>query len=95
MKSAFSSSEVALPLSAEEGFTGLMGNSKASKDELPFLAEDIEEFSIDELLSVDSEGRCIITDHGHFGERPVHKCLLKQFESWLPCLPSSIFRMNL
>lgn len=68
VKSAFSSNEVALPLLAEEGFTGLLGNSQTSKDKLPFLTEDLEEFSKDELLSVDSEGRCIITDHSHFGE---------------------------
>ncbi|MED6208013.1 Aminopeptidase 2 mitochondrial, variant 2 [Stylosanthes scabra] len=66
VKSAFSSGEVALPISAEEGFTGLLGNSKACKVELPFQAEDIEEFSQDELLGVDSEGRCVITDHHHF-----------------------------
>ncbi|XP_019446881.1 PREDICTED: DNA-(apurinic or apyrimidinic site) lyase 2 [Lupinus angustifolius] len=66
VKSAFSSNEVALPLSAEEGFTGLVGNSQTSKEKLPFLSEDLEEFSKDELLSVDSEGRCIITDHSHF-----------------------------
>ncbi|MED6119115.1 hypothetical protein PIB30_008924 [Stylosanthes scabra] len=66
VKSAFSSGEVSLPISAEEGFTGLLGNSKACKVELPFQAEDIEEFSQDELLGVDSEGRCVITDHHHF-----------------------------
>ncbi|KAK7250805.1 hypothetical protein RIF29_33501 [Crotalaria pallida] len=66
VNSAFSSKEVALPLSAEEGFTGLMGNSQTSKDKLPFLTEDLDEFSKDELISVDSEGRCIITDHSHF-----------------------------
>lgn len=66
VKSAFSSDEVALPLEAEEGFTGLLGNSQTSKDNLPFLTEDLEEFSKDELLSLDSEGRCIITDHTHF-----------------------------
>jgi AP endonuclease-2 len=32
-------------------------------------AEGLEgEFSKDELLKVDSEGRCVMTDHGHFGE---------------------------
>ncbi|KAJ1422611.1 Endonuclease/exonuclease/phosphatase superfamily [Sesbania bispinosa] len=66
VKSAFSSNEVALPLAAEEGFTGLMGNPQTSEDKLPFSMEDLEEFSKDELLSVDSEGRCIITDHSHF-----------------------------
>lgn len=57
-----------LPLAAEEGFTGLLGNSQTSNDKLPFLMEDLEKFSKDELLSLDSEGRCIITDHTHFGE---------------------------
>lgn len=68
VKSAFSSNEVALPLAAEEGFTGLLENSQASKDELPFMTDDLKEFSKDELISLDSEGRCIITDHTHFGE---------------------------
>ncbi|KAK8471581.1 hypothetical protein PHAVU_003G261600 [Phaseolus vulgaris] len=66
VKSAFSSNEVALPQAAEEGFTGLLKNSQTSKDELPFMADDLEEFSKDELISLDSEGRCIITDHTHF-----------------------------
>ncbi|XP_022741958.1 DNA-(apurinic or apyrimidinic site) lyase 2 isoform X2 [Durio zibethinus] len=64
VKSAFSSVEVALPLAAEEGFTGLLGCSR--KDETASVAEGLEEFSREELLKVDSEGRCIITDHGHF-----------------------------
>ena len=68
MKSAFSSDEVALPLAAEEGFTGLVGNSLTGKNELPSFMEGLLGFSAEELLSVDSEGRCIITDHGHFGE---------------------------
>ncbi|KAI4314751.1 hypothetical protein L6164_027628 [Bauhinia variegata] len=66
VKSAFSSDEVALPLSAEEGFTGLIGNSQTGTDELPSFLEGLEEFSRDEILSVDREGRCVITDHGHF-----------------------------
>lgn len=71
MKSAFSSTEVALPIAAEEGFTGLLeksGGFRTGKDEIPVKAEGLEEFAKDELLKVDSEGRCIITDHGHFGE---------------------------
>ncbi|XP_050918949.1 DNA-(apurinic or apyrimidinic site) endonuclease 2 [Lathyrus oleraceus] len=52
--------------SAEEGFTGLMCNSQTREDKLPLFIEDLEGFSKDELLSVDSEGRCIVTDHGHF-----------------------------
>lgn len=66
VKSAFSSNEAALPLAAEEGFTGLMSNSQTSQDKLPFFMEHLEDFSKDELLNVDSEGRCIVTDHGHF-----------------------------
>ena len=28
----------------------------------------LEEFAKDELLKVDSDDRCIIRDHGHFGD---------------------------
>ncbi|KAL8118125.1 DNA-(apurinic or apyrimidinic site) endonuclease 2 isoform X1 [Apium graveolens] len=69
VKSAFSSGEVALPVDAEEGFTGLLENSRGfgdRKDDCCSIVEGLEEFSKDELLKVDSEGRCIITDHGHF-----------------------------
>lgn len=69
VKSAFLSNEVALPISAEEGFTGLLATSKGyepRKEECPSIAEGLECFSRDELLKVDSEGRCLITDHGHF-----------------------------
>ena len=71
MKSAFSSTEAALPIAAEEGFTGLLekpGGFGTGKDEMPVKVGGLEEFAKDELLKVDSEGRCIITDHGHFGE---------------------------
>ncbi|KAL3723730.1 hypothetical protein ACJRO7_035837 [Eucalyptus globulus] len=65
VKSAFSSSEVALPVAAEEGFTGLLRNGR--KDEnLASVAGGLEEFVKDDLLQVDGEGRCVITDHGHF-----------------------------
>ncbi|KAK8710444.1 hypothetical protein V6N13_145767 [Hibiscus sabdariffa] len=64
VKSAISSVEVALPIAAEEGFTGLLACSR--KDEAASVAEGLEEFSREELLKVDGEGRCIITDHGHF-----------------------------
>ncbi|XVE87434.1 hypothetical protein DITRI_Ditri18aG0117000 [Diplodiscus trichospermus] len=63
VKSAFSSVEAALPVAAEEGFTGLLGCSR--KGEAASVAKGLEEFSKEELLKVDSEGRCIITDHGH------------------------------
>ncbi|KAJ3692787.1 hypothetical protein LUZ60_011882 [Juncus effusus] len=73
--SAFSSSEVALPLSAEEGFTGLLegpkiGNKDSSEEfcvEVPLKVDNFEEdISKEELIKLDSEGRCVITDHGHF-----------------------------
>ncbi|XP_073122388.1 DNA-(apurinic or apyrimidinic site) endonuclease 2 [Henckelia pumila] len=69
VKSAFSSDEVALPVSAEEGFTGVLGNSPgfgSRKSECPLIVEGLEDFSTIELLKVDGEGRCIVTDHGHF-----------------------------
>ncbi|XP_075484244.1 DNA-(apurinic or apyrimidinic site) endonuclease 2 isoform X2 [Primulina tabacum] len=69
VKSAFSSDEVALPVSAEEGFTGVLGNSAgfgSRKSECPSIVEGLEDFSTIELLKVDGEGRCIVTDHGHF-----------------------------
>lgn len=62
MNSAFSSNEVALPVAAEEGFTGVL-DASGSK-----IVEGLEEFAKDELCKVDGEGRCIITDHGHFSE---------------------------
>lgn len=68
VKSAFSSNEVALPVRAEEGFTGLLEGSQDGKGTMPEVAEGLEEFSKEELLKVDSEGRCIVTDHGHFGK---------------------------
>lgn len=71
VKSAFTSNEVALPLAAEEGFTGILDSSKGSRsreDKRTEKAGGLEEFSKEELLKIDSEGRCVITDHGHFGE---------------------------
>ena len=62
MKSPFSSTEVALPVAAEEGFTGLLETSGSK------IMEGLEDFSKDELLKIDSEGRCVITDHGHFSK---------------------------
>lgn len=71
VKSAFSSNEVALPIAAEEGFTGLVENSQNGIRDSPneIVGDLTAEFSKVELLKVDGEGRCIITDHGHFGER--------------------------
>ncbi|KAG8383730.1 hypothetical protein BUALT_Bualt04G0044300 [Buddleja alternifolia] len=69
VKAAFLSNEVALPVSAEEGFTGVLGNSLESgsrKNQCPSTVEGLEDFTINELLKIDGEGRCIITDHVHF-----------------------------
>ncbi|GAV71826.1 Exo_endo_phos domain-containing protein/zf-GRF domain-containing protein [Cephalotus follicularis] len=66
VKSAFLSNEVALPVAAEEGFTGVLESCTTGKCEMLAIADGLEEFSRDGLVNVDSEGRCIITDHGHF-----------------------------
>ncbi|KAG0494138.1 hypothetical protein HPP92_005132 [Vanilla planifolia] len=75
VNSAFSTREVALPLAAEEGFTGLLESSKSSKRQDSILKDFLNQNTLDvefehltreHLLNVDSEGRCIITDHGHF-----------------------------
>ncbi|PON42668.1 AP endonuclease [Parasponia andersonii] len=68
VKSAFSSTEAALPVAAEEGFTGLLvENSGLGRGETPVVvAPGLEEFEKDELLKVDGEGRCVMTDHSHF-----------------------------
>ena len=70
MKSAFLSTEVALPVAAEEGFTGVLENSRLGRGETPVVvvATGLEEFGKDELFKIDGEGRCVVTDHGHFGE---------------------------
>jgi len=70
--SAFSSQEVALPVAAEEGFTGLQDYAKNSEIvgdfviATPVEVEGLGEITREDLLRVDNEGRCIITDHGHF-----------------------------
>ncbi|CAN8229183.1 unnamed protein product [Cochlearia groenlandica] len=69
VKSAASSCEVALPVAAEEGFTGLVNcNSRGGRknNEIPIVSEGLEEYDREELLQIDQEGRCVITDHGHF-----------------------------
>ncbi|KAJ9561896.1 hypothetical protein OSB04_007056 [Centaurea solstitialis] len=69
VQSAFSSNEVALPIDAEEGFAGVLENSRGfanTKHDCLAGVEGLEGFDRDELLKIDSEGRCIITDHGHF-----------------------------
>lgn len=72
VKSAFPSTEVALPVAAEEGFTGLLETSGSK------IMEGLEDFSKDELLKIDSEGRCVITDHGHFSKLKICYLLLMQ-----------------
>ncbi|CAA7403494.1 unnamed protein product [Spirodela intermedia] len=65
--SAFYSKEVTLPLAAEEGITGLLGQSgKRENMTMDFSLEGLEDVKNEDLFKVDSEGRCIITDHGHF-----------------------------
>eukprot|EP00267_Zea_mays_P025583 XP_008652999.1 DNA-(apurinic or apyrimidinic site) lyase 2 isoform X2 [Zea mays] len=70
--SSFSSQEVALPVAAEEGFTGLQDYAKNSQTvgdfsiAMPVEEEGLGELTREDLLRVDNEGRCIITDHGHF-----------------------------
>jgi AP endonuclease 2 len=72
--SSFSSQEVALPVAAEEGFTGLQVYAKNSQIvgdfsiAMPLEEEGLGELTREDLLRVDNEGRCIITDHGHFGK---------------------------
>ncbi|XP_071710354.1 DNA-(apurinic or apyrimidinic site) endonuclease 2 [Rutidosis leptorrhynchoides] len=64
VKSSFSTNEAALPVDAEEGFTGLLHNYRDIS--ITEMAEGLEGFDRQELLKIDSEGRCIITDHSHF-----------------------------
>ncbi|XP_009147422.1 DNA-(apurinic or apyrimidinic site) lyase 2 isoform X1 [Brassica rapa] len=67
VKSASLSCEVALPVAAEEGFTGLVNSGlRGGRSDSSVVAEGLEECEKDELLRVDQEGRCVITDHGHF-----------------------------
>ncbi|XP_020581465.1 DNA-(apurinic or apyrimidinic site) lyase 2 isoform X1 [Phalaenopsis equestris] len=73
VSSAFSTKEVALPVAAEEGFTGLLESLKKQETVVRDLfiekildEEGFEQMTKEDLLKVDSEGRCIITDHGHF-----------------------------
>lgn len=62
---------MALPIAAEDGFTGLLENALGfgtQRDEWHSIARGFEDFCRDKLLEVDSEGRCVVTDHGHFGK---------------------------
>lgn len=62
-----------LPLAADEGFTGLLhrsqnGDIEGGKGRVGCYEEVAKtEMSTPELLQLDSEGRCLITDHGSFG----------------------------
>lgn len=67
VKSATSSCEAALPVAAEEGFTGLVNGGGKKNDTSCVIAQGLEEYDKEELLRIDQEGRCIITDHSHFG----------------------------
>lgn len=49
------------PSAYEEGFTGLLGDKLIESNE-----GLLRQFDTDTLLMLDSEGRCMITDHGHF-----------------------------
>ncbi|XP_020277034.1 DNA-(apurinic or apyrimidinic site) lyase 2 isoform X2 [Asparagus officinalis] len=60
-------------MAAEEGFTGTLHGLKKKEMmvgefevELPLNVEGLEDVTNEDLLKVDSEGRCVITDHGHF-----------------------------
>ncbi|XP_018451608.2 DNA-(apurinic or apyrimidinic site) endonuclease 2 [Raphanus sativus] len=66
VKSATSSCEAALPVAAEEGFTGLVNGGGKKNDTSCVIAQGLEEYDKEELLRIDQEGRCIITDHSHF-----------------------------
>ena len=63
-----------MPVAAEEGFAGLQGSAKENEIvgdfvlEMPVEEEGLGKITREELLRLDSEGRCIITDHGHFGK---------------------------
>lgn len=63
-----------MPVAAEEGFTGLQGNAKNNETvgdfitAMPVAEEGLGEITREDLLRVDNEGRCITTDHGHFGK---------------------------
>ncbi|KXS18871.1 DNase I-like protein [Gonapodya prolifera JEL478] len=56
---------VPTPIDAEEGFTGLLSRPGA-QSKLGCYGDLEEEFERDELVQLDSEGRCMITDHEAF-----------------------------
>lgn len=102
MTSAFSSQEVALPVGAEEGFTGFLEGPKIADKEfsidVPLKIEGLEDdITKEEILKLDGEGRCVITDHGHFGEWKLCKnffllhVLLIPFSFVCVCVCSSLY----
>ncbi|CAM6087652.1 unnamed protein product [Calypogeia fissa] len=67
-----SSTSPILPLAADEGLTGLLhrsqtGDNEGGKGRVGCYEEIAKtDLSMQELLQLDSEGRCLITDHGSF-----------------------------
>ncbi|KAH6556157.1 hypothetical protein KP509_1Z200100 [Ceratopteris richardii] len=60
-----------LPIAADEGFTGMLHRSKTGdikgNDRVGFYDDVLNSgFTNEELLQLDKEGRCVITDHGSF-----------------------------
>lgn len=61
-----------IPFAADEGFTGLLHRSKGGEieglDRVGYY-DDVLNMGLaqDELLRLDMEGRCVVTDHGSFG----------------------------
>lgn len=84
VKSASSSCEVALPVAAEEGFTGLVNSSLrgGKNDTSVIIADGVEEYEKEELLRIDQEGRCVITDHAHFGINTLKLDVFSSFIRW-------------
>lgn len=69
----FCRTATAVPLAADEGFTGLLhvnrnGEIEGGKARVGWYEEvlDTEGMSRQELLQLDREGRCLVTDHGSF-----------------------------
>ena len=57
------------PSNAEEGLTGLLSSSGASQ------CLQMEELSDEELLDLDSEGRCVVTEHDIEGRSDDSACI--------------------
>jgi AP endonuclease-2 len=61
-----------IPIAADEGFSGLLHSSKGVQvvedtSRVGFYDDVLNSMPHDELLRLDNEGRCIVTDHGSFG----------------------------